>query len=78
MTRKTNNSSSQPSTGPATPTSSNSSEKLVTEEEVDEILKSDKPKYTSRERATLDRYLIQKGFVDTTEEMIGKASVTLR
>ena len=55
-----------------------SSKRRVTEKEVDAILKSDKPKYTSKERATLDRYLIQKGFVDDTEEMIGKASVTLR
>ena len=55
-----------------------SSPHLVTRADLDKIFDNGKPELSSRERETIDRYYTQLGFVDDTEEMIGKASVTLR
>jgi hypothetical protein len=78
MSNERKPSTSRPTKAPQKPTAKDSSEKWVSEEEVDAILESDAPEYSTEERETLDRYLLQKGFIDTTDEMIGKASIYIR
>jgi hypothetical protein len=49
----------------------------VTWADLEKIFNNGKPELSSRERETIDRYWTQKGFRDTTEEMLGKTSILI-
>ena len=78
MSNEPKRATSRPAKAPPKPTANDSSEKLVTREDLDEIFNSGKPELTQEERETIDRYYLQLGFIDTTDEMIGKASIYVR
>mgnify|MGYP001224734264 CR=1 FL=1 len=78
MTNERKRATSRPAKAPPKPVAKDSSEKLVTREDLDEIFTNGKPELTQEERETIDRYYLQKGFRDDTEEMIGKTSIYVR
>ena len=78
MTNERKRATSRPAKAPPKPTANDSSEKLVTREDLYEIFNNGKPELTEEERETIDRYYLQLGFIDDTEEMIGKTSIYVR
>jgi len=78
MSNERKPSTSRPTKAPQKPTAKDSSEKWVTREDLDEIFNNGKPELTQEERETIDRYYLQLGFRDDTEEMIGKTSIYVR
>ena len=77
MIQKTNKSSSPQRTTPVSKTSSASSTSLVTRADLDKIFNNGKSELSTQDWKIIDAYFAQKGFRDTTDEMLGKTSILI-